>query len=66
MFWDTKKTERLNQEFAGRFFFLQNNFAVYEGYALVGTKGYCYDGKYSIEHFLKISKREKERLPVSL
>ena len=65
MFWDAKKTERLNQEFAGRFFFLQNNFAVYEGYALVGTKGYCYEGKDSIEHFLKIRKRETERLRVS-
>ncbi|MFQ7103181.1 MAG: metallophosphoesterase, partial [Anaerovoracaceae bacterium] len=30
MFWDVSKTERLNQEFAGRLFFLQNNFAVYE------------------------------------
>ena len=45
-------------------FFLQNNFAVYEGYALVGTKGYCYEGKDSIEHFLKIRKRETERLRV--
>ena len=26
MFWDAKKTEKLNQQFAGRLFFLQNNF----------------------------------------
>ena len=35
MFWDAKKTERLNEEYKGRLFFLQNNFAVYEDYALV-------------------------------
>ena len=29
MFWDAKKTSRLNEEYAGRLFFLQNNFAVY-------------------------------------
>ena len=28
MFWDAKKTSRLNEEYAGRLFFLQNNFAV--------------------------------------
>ena len=26
MFWDTKKTDRLNEEFKDRLFFLQNNF----------------------------------------
>ena len=26
MFWDAKKTERLNEQFAGRLEFLQNNF----------------------------------------
>ena len=31
----------------------------------MGTKGYCYEGKDSIEHFLKIRKRETERLRVS-
>ncbi len=46
MFWDAKKTERLNEEFAGRLFFLQNNFAVYKDYALVGTKGYTFEGPF--------------------
>ncbi len=36
MFWEANKTVRLNQEFAGKLFFLQNNFAVYRDYALVG------------------------------
>lgn len=65
MFWDAKKTARLNEQFQGRLKFLQNNFYVYEDYALVGTKGYCYEGKDSIEHFLKIRDREVERLKVS-
>ncbi len=65
MFWDAKKTERLNEQFRGRLEFLQNNFYTYEDYALVGTKGYCYEGKDTIEHFLKIRERELERLKSS-
>ena len=65
MFWDAKKTAGLNERFAGRLEFLQNNFYVYEDYALVGTKGYCYEGKDSIEHFLKIRDREVKRLKAS-
>lgn len=62
MFWDAKKTGKLNELFAGRLEFLQNNYYTYEDYALVGTKGYCYEGKDSIEHFLKIRERETQRL----
>ena len=62
MFWDPKKTKYLNEQFAGRMQFLQNNYFTYEDYALVGTKGYCYEGKDTIEHFLKIRDREADRL----
>ena len=62
MFWDAKKTAKLNAYFDGRLFFLQNNFASYGDYAIVGTKGYCYEGKDSIEHFFKIRDRETARL----
>lgn len=65
MFWDAKKTRQLNEKFAGKLSFLQNNFFTYQDYALVGTKGYCYEGKDSVEHFLKIRDREVERLKVS-
>lgn len=65
MFWEAKKTERLNAQFAGRLFFLQNNFYTYGDYALVGTKGYCYEGKDTYEHFEKIRSRELTRLQVS-
>ncbi len=62
MFWDAKKTARLNELFLGKLEFLQNNFYSYGDYALVGTKGYCYEGKDSYEHFEKIRDRELGRL----
>ena len=49
MFWDVKKTPRLNEEYAGRLFFLQNNFAVYQDYALVGTKGCTFEGPFYLD-----------------
>lgn len=65
MFWDAKKTEKLNEQFEGRLSFLQNNYYTYSKYALVGTKGYAYEGKDSPEHFQKLVKQEAERLRVS-
>ena len=65
MFWDAKKTQKLNNLFEGKLEFLQNNFYTYQDYALVGTKGYCYEWKDSVEHFLKIRDREVTRLRVS-
>lgn len=65
MFWDAKKTQRLNELFMGHMVFLQNNYFTYGDYALVGTKGYCYEGKDSWEHFEKIRDRELERLQIS-
>jgi len=65
MFWDAKKTQRLNEQFQGRLSFLQNNHYGYGEYALVGTKGYCYEGKDTYEHFEKIRDRELERLELS-
>ncbi len=49
MFWDAKKTQRLNDEFEGRLEFLQNNYYFYEDYALVGTKGYTFEGPFYID-----------------
>ena len=65
MFWDVKKTKQLNERYKGRLSFLQNNYETYKDYALVGTKGYCYEGKDSYEHFEKIRDREMERLRLS-
>ncbi len=65
MFWDAKKTKKLNELYEGKLFFLQNNYATYEEYALVGTKGYCYEGKDTYEHFEMIRERELARLQYS-
>lgn len=51
MFWEAQKTDALNQEYAGKLFFLQNNFAVYRDYALVGTKGFTFEGPFLINRF---------------
>lgn len=65
MFWEAGKTEALNRQFKGRLEFLQNNFYACGSCALVGTKGYCYEGKDSYEHFVKIRDRELRRLQIS-
>ncbi|MBR4549722.1 MAG: metallophosphoesterase [Oscillospiraceae bacterium] len=80
MFWDAAKTEQLNERFAGRLRFLQNNYYAYRDYALVGTKGYCFEGPFWIdargrivdwdekraEHAKKLVERELGRLRLSL
>lgn len=79
MFWDAKKTEKLNEEYKGRLFFLQNNYAVYQDFALVGTKGFTFEGPFYLDrrgrimgwdeekeqHAQKLVKREMERLRIS-
>ena len=76
MFWDAKKTNRLNEMYSGKLFFLQNNFVPYEDYALVGTKGYTFEGPFYLNrrgqimgwdeekeaHARKLVSREMERL----
>ena len=49
MFWDAKKTDRLNEEFKDKLLFLQNNFFAYQDYALVGTKGYTFEGPFYLD-----------------
>ena len=79
MFWDAAKTEALNERFAGRLSFLQNNFFSYRDYALVGTKGYTFEGPFYInsrgkivdwdeeaeEHAKRLVERELVRLRAS-
>lgn len=79
MFWDAKKTAALNRQYEGKLFFLQNNYAVYGDYALVGTKGYTFEGPFWLdkrgkikgwdekeaEHAEKLVEREVERLRAS-
>ena len=61
MFWDAKKTERLNREYQGRLLFLQNNYYAYEDYALVGTKGYTFEGPFYLERRGRIVGWDEEK-----
>ena len=79
MFWDAAKTEQLNERFAGSLCFLQNNFYGYRDYALVGTKGYTFEGPFYLnargriigwdekaeKHAHKLVERELQRLRLS-
>ena len=79
-FWDAGKTAQLNERYAGSLFFLQNNYAAYRDYALVGTKGFTFEGPFYLDgrrriigwdeaaeaHAEKLVSRELERLRVSL
>ena len=74
-----KKTASLNEKYRGKLFFLQNNYAPYGDIALVGTKGFCFEGPFYLgrggqiigwdeenyAHAEKLVKREMERLEVS-
>ena len=76
MFWDVKKTEALNEHFAGKFSFLQGGFAAYGDVALVATKGFTFEGPFYLdrrgrivdwdekeeEHAKKLVAREAARL----
>ena len=79
MFWDAAKTAALNARFEGRLNFLQNNYYAYGDYALVGTKGFTFEGPFYLdrrgrvigwdqeqeEHAKKIVDRELARLRLS-
>ena len=79
MFWDAGKTEQLNGLFEGKLQFLQNNYYTYNDVALVGTKGYTFEGPFYLnarrqiigwdekaeDHARKLVERELERLRVS-
>ena len=76
MFWDVKKTGQLNDLFRPRLTFLQDSYETYQDYALVGTKGYTFEGPFYLDrrgrilswdeeaeaHAKKLVQRELERL----
>ena len=49
MFWDSNKTKLLNDRYAGKLAFLQNNYYTYRDYALVGTKGFTFEGPFWVD-----------------
>ena len=54
MFWDAKKTARLNEQFAGQLSFLQDNYFAYRDYALVGTKGFTFEGPFYLDQYRRV------------
>ncbi len=64
-YWEVKKTPALNRSYRDRFFFLQNNHAEYGPVALVGTKGYAWEGHDTPDHARELTQRELERLECS-
>ena len=54
MFWDAKKTAALNERYAGKLEFLQGNYYSYRDYALVGTKGFTFEGPFWIDRYGRI------------
>lgn len=78
-FWDAKKTDRLNELYQPALTFLQNSFEVYDDYAIVGTKGFTFEGPFYLDqrgrifdwdrteeaHSWKLIERELQRLEES-
>ena len=76
MFWEVNKTKALNEKYAGKLLFLQNNYYPYKDYAIVGTKGFTFEGPFYLnmqgkiigwsedaeDHAKKIIAREEKRL----
>ena len=79
MFWDVKKTGQLNEKYKPELSFLQDSFETYRDYAIVGTKGFTFEGPYYLdrlgriigwdeeaeEHARKLISREAKRLRTS-
>ncbi len=49
MFWDAGRTPALNRAYEGQLFFLQNNHASFGPVALVGTKGFTFEGPFFLD-----------------
>lgn len=54
MFWDAKKTGRLNERFQPDLTFLQDSYEVYQDYAIVGTKGFTFEGPFYLDQWGRI------------
>ena len=64
MFWDVKKTRQLNERFRPALTFLQDSYESYRDYAIVGTKGFTFEGPFYLDRHGRITgwdEREEER-----
>ncbi len=79
MFWEAKKTGQLNARYQPHLTFLQDSYESYQDYALVGTKGFTFEGPFYLDgrrrivgwdeerelHAKKLAERELQRLRIS-
>ncbi len=78
-FWDAKRTRKLNELYQPDLNFLQDSFEAYQDYAIVGTKGFTFEGPFYLDnrgrifdwdrseeaHSWKLIERELQRLRTS-
>ena len=50
MFWDVKKTGQLNKLYQPGLTFLQDSYEIYKDFALVGTKGFTFEGPFYLDY----------------
>ena len=76
LFWEAKKTGKLNELYQPDLTFLQDSYEAYGDYAIVGTKGFTFEGPFYLDnrgriydwdrtkeaHSWKLIERELERL----
>lgn len=60
MFWDVKKTGKLNELYQPRLTFLQDSYETYRDYAIVGTKGYTFEGPFYLDRRGRITGWDEE------
>ena len=60
MFWDAKKTGQLNEMFNPGLTFLQDSYEAYRDYALVGTKGFTFEGPFFLDRRGRITGWDEE------
>jgi predicted phosphohydrolase len=60
MFWDVKKTGQLNRLYQPRLAFLQDSYECYRDYAIVGTKGYTFEGPFYLDRRGRITGWDEE------
>ena len=60
MFWDAKKTGQLNELYQPRLNFLQDSYETYQDYAIVGTKGYTFEGPFYLNRWGQITGWDEE------
>ena len=60
MFWDAKKTGQLNRLYQPHLTFLQDSYEVYRDHALVGTKGFTFEGPFYLDRYRRIMGWDEE------